>query len=37
MHQIHPIIDKVYKIEDYRSAYERMMKGEQFGKIVLQP
>jgi len=36
MHQIRPIIDKIHKIEDYQSAYERMMKGEQFGKIVLQ-
>lgn len=34
-HQLKPIIDGPYAFDDYRTAYERMMKGEQFGKIVI--
>ncbi|RMF58037.1 MAG: alcohol dehydrogenase [Calditrichaeota bacterium] len=34
-HQIHPIIDGPYTFEDYRTAYQRMMDGAQFGKIVI--
>ena len=34
-HKIHPVIDSVYKMEDHQKAFDRMDKGEQFGKIVL--
>ena len=34
-HQIRPIIDKTYSLEDVVSAQERMENGENFGKIVL--
>ncbi|MEC1970125.1 zinc-binding dehydrogenase [Bacillus cereus] len=35
-HQIKPIIDKVYSLEEAISALSRMEIGEQFGNIVLQ-
>jgi zinc-binding alcohol dehydrogenase/oxidoreductase len=35
-HQIKPIIDKVYSLEEAISALSRMDLGEQFGNIVLQ-
>ena len=35
-HQIKPIIHAVYAISDYEKAYQDMMKGRQFGKIVLK-
>ncbi len=34
-HQISPIIDSVYNLEDANDAFKRMEKGLQFGKIVL--
>ncbi len=36
-YEIHPFIDGPYPFSRFREAYERMMKGEQFGKIVLVP
>jgi len=35
-HQIKPIIDKVYSLEEAIRALSRMERGEQFGNIVLQ-
>ena len=34
-HQIHPIVDSVYNLEDGNDAMELMENSEQFGKIVL--
>lgn len=34
-HKIKPIIDSVYMLEDGKKAFERMDRGEQFGKIIL--
>lgn len=34
-HQIHPVIDRVYGMDDAVAAAERMSHAEQFGKIVL--
>jgi len=31
-----PVIDSVFDLEDGRGAFERMSKGEQFGKVVLR-
>ena len=31
-----PVIDEIFALEDARAAHERMERGEQFGKIVLQ-
>lgn len=36
-YQIKPFVDGVYSFSQYREAYLRMIKGEQFGKIVLVP
>lgn len=36
-HQIHPIVDQVFKFNDYIHAFDRMNAGEQMGKIVLTP
>jgi NADPH:quinone reductase-like Zn-dependent oxidoreductase len=33
--RIVPVVDKVFRLEDYAAAVMRMEKGEQFGKIVL--
>lgn len=35
-HQIRPIVDSVFAIEDTASAFTRMAAGEQFGKIVIR-
>lgn len=35
-HQIHPVIDHVYDLEQGRIALERLQDSEQFGKIVLR-
>lgn len=32
-HQIKPVIDKIYKLSEYREAFARMEKAEQLGKI----
>jgi zinc-binding alcohol dehydrogenase/oxidoreductase len=34
--KIKPVIDKVYPLEQVNEAMERMQKGDQFGKILLQ-
>jgi zinc-binding alcohol dehydrogenase/oxidoreductase len=34
-HQIIPLIDKVFKLEQAEEAFERMKNGEQMGKIVI--
>ena len=34
-HEIVPIIDSVYNLEDGKEAFKRMESGQQFGKIVL--
>ncbi len=35
-HQIVPVVDKVYPLEEGAAAFERMEQGKQFGKIVLK-
>lgn len=34
-HQLKPIIDSSYPLENITEAFKRMEQGEQFGKIVL--
>ena len=34
--QLRPIVDRVYPLADARSAYERLAKGEQLGKVVVE-
>ena len=34
--RLEPVVDSVFPIADARKAYERMMSGEAFGKIVLK-
>ena len=34
--KIHPVIDKVFSLEQIKEAHEYMEKGNQFGKIVLE-
>lgn len=34
--KLHPVIDKVFPLEQASAAYERIDKGEQFGKIILK-
>jgi NADPH:quinone reductase-like Zn-dependent oxidoreductase len=36
-YQIKPAVDGIYPFSRYRQAYQRMMKGEQFGKLVMVP
>ncbi len=35
-HNIHPVIDKVYPLQDTAKAFERMEKGEQFGNLAIR-
>ncbi len=35
-HKIHPIIDKIYPLENAVEAFDRMKEGFQFGKIVIE-
>jgi NADPH:quinone reductase-like Zn-dependent oxidoreductase len=35
-HQLHPVIDKVYSLEDGCWAFQRLSQGQQFGKIVIR-
>jgi zinc-binding alcohol dehydrogenase/oxidoreductase len=35
--KIKPVIDRMYRLEDAIAAFDRMKKGEQFGKLVLIP
>ncbi|MDT9721094.1 zinc-binding dehydrogenase [Paenibacillus sp. ClWae2A] len=34
-HDIHPVIDSVYPLQDVEKAFERMEKGEQFGNLAI--
>ena len=34
--QLRPIVDRVYPLGDARKAYERLAKGEQLGKVVVE-
>jgi NADPH:quinone reductase-like Zn-dependent oxidoreductase len=34
--QLRPIVDRVYPLEQARAAYERLGKGEQLGKVVVE-
>jgi NADPH:quinone reductase-like Zn-dependent oxidoreductase len=34
--KLRPVIDKVFPLEQTEEAMNRMNKGEQFGKIILQ-
>jgi NADPH:quinone reductase-like Zn-dependent oxidoreductase len=34
--QLRPIVDRVYPLEQARAAYERLERGEQLGKVVLE-
>ncbi len=36
-HQIRPVIDSVFPFSDGHAAFERMARGQQFGKIILVP
>ena len=35
-HEIIPVVDSVYELEDAPKAFDRMEAGQQFGKIVLK-
>ncbi len=34
-HQLKPIIEQVYRFDEFKEAYARMRDGAQFGKLVL--
>jgi NADPH:quinone reductase-like Zn-dependent oxidoreductase len=34
--QLRPIVDRIYPLADARAAFERLERGEQLGKIVVQ-
>jgi NADPH2:quinone reductase len=34
--KLHPVIDKIFPLEQASAAYKRIDKGEQFGKVVLK-
>ncbi|MET0284492.1 MAG: NAD(P)-dependent alcohol dehydrogenase [Polyangiales bacterium] len=36
LHQIHPIVDRVFSFDDARSAYEYLASGQHFGKVVVR-
>jgi NADPH:quinone reductase-like Zn-dependent oxidoreductase len=36
-HRLRPVVDTVFALADGRAAYQRLQRGEQFGKIVLAP
>jgi len=36
LHQLRPVLSGVYSFSDFTQAYQSMMAGKQFGKIVLQ-
>jgi D-arabinose 1-dehydrogenase-like Zn-dependent alcohol dehydrogenase len=35
--EIHPVIDKVFPLDQAVDAFDRMRAGEQMGKIILKP
>ncbi|GMV53449.1 MAG: alcohol dehydrogenase [Chlorobi bacterium] len=36
-HQIRPIVDSVYSLDNFADAFTRMQNADQFGKIVIRP
>ena len=34
--ELRPVVDRVYPMEQARDAFERLAKGEQLGKIVVE-
>ena len=34
--ELRPVVDRVYPMAKVRDAYERLSKGEQLGKIVIE-
>jgi NADPH:quinone reductase-like Zn-dependent oxidoreductase len=34
--QLRPIVDRVYPLAEARKAYDRLAKGEQLGKVVVE-
>jgi NADPH:quinone reductase-like Zn-dependent oxidoreductase len=36
LHQLHPIVDRVFAFDDARSAYEYLASGQHFGKVVVR-
>lgn len=34
--QIRPVVDKVYKMEEIRDAFERVQRGSVIGKLVIE-
>jgi NADPH:quinone reductase-like Zn-dependent oxidoreductase len=34
--QLRPIVDRVFPMAEARQAFERLAKGEQFGKVVVE-
>lgn len=34
--ELRPVVDRVYAMEEVRAAYERLTKGEQLGKVVVE-
>lgn len=37
LHQIRPVVDQVFPLNDVRDAYRHMASGQHFGKIVIEP
>ncbi len=35
-HKLHPVIDSVFPLEQAHLAYQRLDKGEQFGKVIIR-
>jgi NADPH:quinone reductase-like Zn-dependent oxidoreductase len=35
--RLKPVVDKSYPLREARAAHERLEKGEQFGKVILNP
>lgn len=33
---VHPVLDRVYSLEEHRAAFERLASGDAFGKVVLR-
>jgi NADPH:quinone reductase-like Zn-dependent oxidoreductase len=36
VHGLHPVIDRVFPLEEARAAYQHLESGAHFGKIVLR-
>ena len=35
-YQIVPVVDSIFELKDFKAAFDKMNKGEQFGKIVFK-